>query len=312
MKILFLSRYQDKVNRGAETFVTELSKKLIEDFQVDIFSGNDADDVSKIIKGNFNVVIPMNGRMQSLKSSLGRIVGGYKVVITGQSGIGRDDIWNIVIAKPDIFVALTDQMAKWAKNWAWGSRIVKIPNGVDLTRFKPSGEKINFGMQRPIVLSVGALEWYKHHEKIISAMVKVDGSLLIVGKGSKRQELEALGKKLLGDRIKIISAEYGDMPKIYRSCDLFTLPSWNREAFGIVYPEALASGLGVVAPDDSPRREIIGESGLFTNVDDEDKYGEAIQKALKIDWSKKARKQAEKFSWEKIAEEYKKLLLFLR
>lgn len=312
MKILFLSRYQDKVNRGAETFVTELSKKLIEDFQVDIFSGNDADDVSKIIKGNYDVVIPMNGRMQSLKSSLGRIVGGYKVVITGQSGIGRDDIWNIVIAKPDIFVALTDQMAKWAKNWAWGSRIVKIPNGVDLTRFKPSGEKINFGMQRPIVLSVGALEWYKHHEKIISAMVKVDGSLLIVGKGSKKQELESLGKKLLGDRIKIISAEYGDMPKIYRSCDLFTLPSWNREAFGIVYLEALASGLGVVAPDDSPRREIIGESGLFTNVDDEDKYGEAIQKALKIDWSKKARTQAEKFSWEKIAEEYKKLLLFLR
>lgn len=232
MKIVFLSRYQNRASRGAETFVSELSKRLSKDFQVDIFSGEDADDVSKIIKGKYDLVIPMNGRLQSLKSALGRILGGYKLIITGQSGIGRDDIWNIAIVKPDIFVALTDSMEKWAKNWAWGSKVVKIPNGVDPERFKLSGEKINFGLQKPIVLSVGALEWYKHHEKIIAAMAKVDGgSLLIVGKGSKKDELELLGKKLLGNRIKIISADYEDMPKIYNSCDLFTLPSWNREAF---------------------------------------------------------------------------------
>ncbi|OGE19725.1 hypothetical protein A3J19_05455 [Candidatus Daviesbacteria bacterium RIFCSPLOWO2_02_FULL_41_8] len=310
MKIAFLSRYQNSVNRGAETFVFELSKRLSRKFKIDIFSGKEANCVNKIIKGNYDIVIPMNGRMQSLKASVGRLTGGYRVLITGQSGIGRDDIWNIAIAKPDIFVALTDHSYRWAKKWAWGSKIVKIPNGVDVEKFKAGGEKMEIGLQKPIVLSVGALVGYKHHEKLISAMSKVNkGSLLIVGLGKNKDELEKMGRKLLGDRFKIMHFDYEDMPEVYGSCDLFSLPSWDREAFGIVYLEALSSGLGVVAPDDETRREIVGEGGLFTEVDDPVAYAECIGKALEIDWSEKARNQAMKFSWEKIALEYEKVML---
>ncbi len=310
MKIAFLSRYQNRINRGAETFVKELSLKLRKKFSVDILIGSDADSLNKILAGHYDVVIPINGRIQSLRASIGRIFGKYRLIITGQSGIGRDDIWNIMVAKPDVFVALTDYMADWVKGWAWGSKVVKIPNGVDVEKFKASGERIDFGLAKPIVLSVGALVWYKHHEKLISAMSEVSrGSLLIVGSGEKKDELEGTGRKLLGNRFKIMNFSYKDMPKVYRSCDLFSLPSWDREAFGIAYLEALSSGLGVVAPDDAARREIIDGGGLFTRVSDPADYAKTIEEALEIDWSIKARAQAEKFSWEKIAESYEKLML---
>lgn len=309
MRILILSKNQNRVERGAENFVWELTKYLSNSHKVDIFSGKNADSLDKIIKGRYDIVIPINGRLQSLKVFLGRIIGKYKILISGHSGIGRDDIWNIVVAKPDIFVALTDYMANWARKLAWGSKVVKISNGIDLDKFSPDGEKMRLGLPRPIILSVGALVWYKHHEKVIEAVSKLGrGSVLIVGEGPLKDELKKMGEEKLGKRFMLTSSKYEEMPKVYRACDLFTLPSWDREAFGIVYLEAMACGLGVVAPDDCARREIVGEAGLFTKVTNSVAYANVLKEALNIDWTSKARQQAEKFSWDKIAKDYEKVM----
>lgn len=312
MRIVFLSCYQNNIERGAEVFVKELSQKLSENHTVDIFTGDEANSLSKVLAGKYDVVIPVNGRFQSIKMSLGRIFGRYKLLITGHSGKGWDDILNIVI-KPNVFVALTDYLAIWAKKWAWGSKVVKIPNGIDLEKFNPEGSKIKINLPRPIILSVGALAWYKHHEKVIEAVSKMqNGSVLIVGKGEEKDKLQELGDNLLKGRFQISNFSVDEMPKVYRSADLFTLPSWDREAFGIVYLEALASGVGVVAPDDLSRREIIGNGGLFVNVGDIEKYAQVLEQALKVEWKEKAKLEAEKFSWDKIASGYERILLDLR
>ena len=312
MRIVFLNRYQNKVERGAEVFVRELGRCLSKNHHIDILAGSEADNITYVLRGRYDVVIPVNGRLQSLRISLARALGGYKLLITGHSGKGWDDIWNIAIAKPDVFVALTKFMANWAKGWAWGSKVIKIPNGIDLEKFSPQGKKRRFDLERPIILSVGALVWYKYHERVIDAVSKLDrGSLLIVGEGVKKDELLEKGRKLLGKRFKIANFKYEDMSKVYRSCDLFTLPSWNREAFGIVYLEALASGIGVVAPDDQSRREIIGNAGLYVDCENRREYANTILEALKIDWRKKAREQAKKFSWERIASLYEQAMLEL-
>lgn len=312
MKIAILSRYQKTIARGAESFVTELSTELKKNHEVVVLSGKDADSLLKIISGKFDVVIAMNGRFQVLKASIGRIFSHYKLVTTGQSGIGRDDIFSISFARPDLFVALTDYMKSWALNWGKGVKIVKIPNGVDLKKFAPNGPKARIGLKKPVIVSVGALVWYKHHERTIEAMTHVpDGSLLIVGRGEKEEELTKLGKEKLGDRFQIISVPFEQIPEIYRSCDLFVLPSWEREAFGIVYIEALASGLPVVAPDDSPRKEIIGDAGIFVDVTNPEEYAKGIKDALSKFWDDLPRKQSEKFSWEKIGARYEEELLKL-
>lgn len=310
MKIAFLSRYQDTVNRGAETYVKELSSRLSKQHQVEILSGKESDSLSKVLQGNFDIVIPINGGLQSFKISIGRLFKRYKMLISGQAGIGRGEIWNIFFTKPNVYIALTDHMENWAKKWSWGSRVVKIPNGIDLEKFSPNGPKIKLNLPKPVILSVGALVWYKYHERVIKAVSKLSkGSLLIVGKGEKIDELKRLGLEKLSGRFEISNYEYEDMPKVYRSVDLFTLPSWEREAFGIAYLEALASGLPVVAPDDLSRREIVGETGVFVDVRDADKYAQAIKKCLETEWANESRKQAEKFSWENISNEYERVML---
>jgi len=304
-RIAFLSRYQNTIQRGAETFVRELSKELSSKHEVDILSGGKADSLEEINKGTYQIVIAVNGGLQALKASLGRIKGNYKLVISSQAGIGKGEIFNIAIAKPDLFVALTETMYRWAMGWAWGSKVIKIPNGVDLDKFTSIGERSDLKVKKPIVLSVGALVWYKHHEKTIKALSLLENvSLVLVGDGPEKKKLENLGRKLLGDRFKIIQADYNNMPKIYRAADLFVLPSWDREAFGIVYVEAMACGLGIVAPNDATRNEIIGRSGILVDVSDSKKYAQAIEQALKRDFRKKAIDQAKRFSWEKIAREY--------
>lgn len=313
VKIAFLSRYQNIVNRGAETFVAEVSSRLRKKYSVDVFSGKDADFLPKIINGKYDVVIPMNGGLQSLGVSLGRIFGGYKIIIIGQAGIGKNNIWNVFVAQPDIFVALTDYMAKWIKNWAWNSRVLKIPNGVDLQRFKKEGERVKFDLNHPIILSVGALDWYKHHDRTIEAVTKLEKvNLLIIGEGGDYEKLSKLGKEKLGKRFKISKFDYKDMPNVYRGADLFTLPSWDREAFGIAYVEAMASNLPVVAPDDPPRREIIGKAGVFVDTTDPQKYAKAIENCLNINWDNKPRLQAIKFSWDKIVRDYEEIVGNLR
>ncbi len=308
MKILFLSKYYNQVDRGAETYVKELSKRLQKNHQVDIFSGKDSENVQKIVDGKYDIVIPTNGRMQALKAGMGRIVGKYKLIISGQAGMGKDDYWNILACRPNSYVALTDFEANWAKKFAWGVQIVKIPNGVDLEKFSPMKNKIDLSLKPPVVLSVAALEWYKHHELTIRAVSKLnDVSLLIIGAGFEKDKLQLLGDGMLKDHFRIIQTKFEEIPKYYRSADLFCLPSWDREAFGIVYLEALASGLPVVAPDDSPRREIVGDSGIFVDVANPKEYSEAIEKALKLNWGDKPRQQAEKFSWDKVAEKYEGL-----
>lgn len=308
MKIAFLSRYQNTVQRGAESFVAELSSRLSKRHEVVILSGSDADSVKKILSGKYDIVISINGGLQGLKASLGRLFGSYKLIITGQAGIGRGEIWNLAVVCPDIYVVLTDHMNSWAKRFAWHSNLVKIPNGVDLDKFSTRGEGIKIDLPKPVILSVGALVWYKHHERVIRAMGEIEkGSLLIVGDGSQKNELEDLGKKILGERFKIINFNYEDMPKVYRSADLFTLPSWDREAFGIVYLEAMATNLSVVAPRDKPREEIIGEAGILVDVTDPVKYAEAIQQALGRKWEDRPRKQAEKFNWDKVSLIYEKV-----
>ena len=312
LKIAFLSRYQGVVDRGVETYVSELSKRLSKNHEIIVLSGKDADNIRKIINGKFNIVIACNGRFQSLKASMGRLIARYKLIISGQSGPGIDDIFNL-LTLPDIFVALTDFAAtgagklRSAKTWSWGTRVVVIPNGVDLGKFKPQGEKMNIDLSPPIVLTVGALYWYKHHEKTIKAMARTESSLLIVGAGPELENLRELAEKEIPSRFKIISAKFEDLPKIYRAADLFVLPSWDREAFGLVYVEAMASGLSVVAPDDSPRKEIMAQAGILTDVNDPEKYARAIEEALSKDWGNLPRKQAEKFSWDIIADEYEKL-----
>lgn len=309
MEIAIINKYQNKVNRGAETFVSELSKRLSKNHQVDI--------LTKInFFKKYDIVIPANGRLQVFIVRILTWLTGSKMIVSGQSGAGLDDRLNLY-AMPNVFVAISSYALDKSKKINPFVKSVYIPNGVDLDRFKiqdvgfkDKRSLANFVGKIKIILAVGAFTKEKRHDLTIKAVAKLRDVKLIIagGGGSLRKDIEILGEKLLGkDRFEIIETTNDKMPEIYNKANLLVFPTVPWESFGIVLVEAMASGLPVVATDDPIRREIIGDAGLFVDPTDTDAYAKAIEKALNTNWGDMPRKQAEKFSWDKIALEYEKL-----
>ena len=336
MKIAFLNIYQNTVDRGAETFVSELSRRLQKNHDVDILSGRKLlpkrwpilwrlfidpqslqvawftlRNLPKVWQKKYDIVIPLNGGWQPAFIRLVTWFYGGKMIIAGQSGIGWDDrnnLWSF----PNVFIALSSKALRWAKR---ANPLIKskyIPNGVDLKNFNPSGPKYKTKLKSPLILCVGALTPSKRIDLTIKAVAKLkNAGLLVVGDGDTEGELKDLGKKLLGSRFQLTQVPFQKMPEIYRAADIFTLAPEGSEAFGIVYVEAMAANLPVVAIDDEQRKEIIGNAGIFVDSTDIKKYSKALDMALKNKWGDKPRKQAEKFDWDKIVQKYENLFVSL-
>lgn len=291
MKIAIVNKYQNKVNRGAETFVSELSKRLSMNHEVDV--------LTKInFSKKYDVVIPTNGRLQVFVVRLFTWLTGSKMIVSGQSGIGLDDRLNLY-AFPDYFVGLSDFAVNWAKRINPFVKVAKIPNGVDLNKFNDKNTNAK-NINQKTVLAVGAFTQNKRHNLTIKAISKLKNiKLVIAGSGSKNE--------LNTNNFETLETTNDKMPAIYNKADLFVFPTVPWESFGIVLVEAMASGLPVVANDDPIRREIVGNAGLFVDPTDTDAYAAAIENALNTDWGANPRKQAGKFNWDKIAQQYEEL-----
>lgn len=260
-------------------------------------------------KQNFDIVIPTNGGWQVAFIRLLTWLRGSKMVVVGHSGLGWDDrnnLWSF----PNVFVALSKRAENWAKKANPMVKTKVIPNGVDLDTFTPTGSNAHISLPKPIILTVGALESGKRLDLAIRAVAGLKkGSLLIVGSGDEEKNLRVLGYELLGEkRFQLMHVVYKDMPKNYRAADVFTLPSWGSEAFGMVYLEAMACGVPVVATDDELRHEVVGNAGVFVHPTNITQYTKGLEKALEKKWGSVPRRQAEKFGWEKVVHRYETLL----
>jgi len=327
----FLSIHSGMVNRGAERYVHELASRLVKTgLKVrvhqtgKIYSTNYETVIHKTKNQyiftkealthskNTDVIIPVNGRMQSLMCSFWAIRNHKKVIISGQSGIGWDDRLNLYTF-PNMFVALTDYQYNWAKkiNPFVPRRI--IPNGVDIASFNRNIKPQKIDLPRPIILYVASLTNEKRAHLLINAAAKLkNASVLLVGSGPLKNKLLKQGKNLLNNRFEIRKASFEEMPSYYTSADIFTYPTFSSESFGISMIEAMASGLAVVGTRDAIRNEIIGEAGILVDPEKTDDYAQALELAINKDWKNKPELQAQKFSWDKIASEYYDLIKNLK
>ncbi|MFC1624891.1 glycosyltransferase family 4 protein [Patescibacteria group bacterium] len=336
MKIAFLNIYQNKVDRGAETFVKELSSRLVDKHQVDLISGKERSqerwpilwrlfldpnglkvlfftlkNIPKIFKEKYDIVIPLNGGWQVALIRIVTWLYGGKMVISGQSGMGWDDLNNLW-SFPNAFVALSSQAQNWAKRKNPFVKSFYISNGVNLDKFSKNIKEIKVGLKKPVILCVAALTKTKRIDLVIKAVSKIKkASLLIVGDGDQKDYLVSLSNKLIKGRCEFLNVPYKDIQNIYRSADIFTLASEPYYAFENVIAEAMASGLGVVVNNDPIRKNIVGSAGLLIDPTNTQKYANTLKKALELDWRLKAKRQAQKFSWDKIARDYENLFIGL-
>ncbi len=227
-----------------------------------------------------------------------------KLIIAGQSGPGWDDRTSL-LCRPDVFVALSQHATIWAKNAGFGVRVETIPNGVDLKKFNPQIKPAKLNLPEPVFVCVAALEPGKRIDLTIRAVSRLKkGSLLVMGDGQLKDELQKLGDELLPGHFQIVYVKHEDMPSFYAAANVVTMSPHGFESFAIVFVEAMACGRPVVASDDPIRREIIGDAGIFIDPENTDEYAKALKETLEKDWADLPRRQAEKFSWDKIAEQY--------
>lgn len=252
-------------------------------------------------KQDYDLVLACCGGIGAHELVKLRQLKGTPYVYVNHGGLGRSEFLAL-LDKPDCYVTISNLQRRWAEYHY--SRVRRIPNGVDCARFAVRKNTIK---KEKIVLDVAALTAFKRPKLLIDAMRYVpDAKLLLVGRGEMEAEVREYGKAVLGDRFELKAVPYVEMPSIYQQASVFSLPSYD-EPFGIVYLEAMASGLPVVAPDDEIRQELVGKAGITCNVTNGKAYATAIKRAFATEWGDKPVKQAKKYDWEMIAEQYRNL-----
>lgn len=191
-----------------------------------------------------------------------------------------------------------------------------LPYGIPHRQFEQctetAVEELRQRYGQRLVIAVGRLVYYKGFDILIQAMKDVSGSLLIVGDGPLRGELQSAVRRMgLEDRVHFCG-QVEDVVPYYHAAAVFVLASVARsEAFGIVQLEAMASGLPVVNTSlDSgvPFVSIHGVTGLTVPPGDAVALAQAISTLLDDDqlragYGKAAKRRvAEEFSSTKMGQ----------
>jgi len=196
---------------------------------------------------------------------------------------------------------------------------VLIPNGIEVGRFgSPRIEPFpKYGDGKFNILFVGRLEKRKGFKYLLRAFSYVkaelpNSRLIVVGAydvKDKSSYERYVRRHRLEDVIFVGYASAEDLPRYYRTCDLFCAPSTGFESFGIVLLEAMAAGKPIVASDIAGYRNVLedGAEGLLVEPKDEKALAEAIIRLLKDPelrqrMGERGRAKAPRYSWDKIAQ----------
>ncbi len=189
----------------------------------------------------------------------------------------------------------------------YSKKISVIYNGVDLRTFSRKKPKKNINNKS--IISVGNLVKSKGFELLIKSLSKLNSkninyTLTIIGEGKERKSLEKLINKLkLNSQVKLLGVINNNLLADELSKhNIFALAT-KRETFGIVFLEAMACGLPLVAPRIAPLTEFINnESCIYFNKYDISSLSNAISKASYENWDRQQIiKNAEKYSIKEVA-----------
>lgn len=199
-------------------------------------------------------------------------------------------------------------------------RITVVPCGVDLDHFCAEGpvEPRRPGRRRVVVLS--RLVERKGIGNVIAALPELPGVELVVAGGppagmveddAEARRFGAMAMSLgVADRVELrgaVSREH--VPALLRSADVVACCPWY-EPFGLVAVEAMACGVPVVASAVGGLGENVldGVTGLLVPPRQPQRIAEALAVILGDDDRRRAmgaagRRRAERFGWERVAEQ---------
>ena len=213
-------------------------------------------------------------------------------------------------------VAVCESLGRLALRTDPGLRYSVIPNGVDLTRFRPSARARSRHPRKVRCIAVARLVERKGIADLIQAIASLERGryeLEIVGSGPDERQLKELAQ-LLGVSREVIfagSVDRAAIPGRYRDADIFVLAPWE-EAFGNVFAEALASGLPIVGSTVGGIPELVehGKNGFLVPPREPIALAAAIRHLadnpeLRAEIGRRNRAQAEaNLSWARVTTRY--------
>ncbi|MFJ4750108.1 glycosyltransferase family 4 protein [Streptomyces albogriseolus] len=214
------------------------------------------------------------------------------------------------------------------------ARMVRLPPGVDEKTFHPGsgGDEVRARLgltDRPVVVCVSRLVPRKGQDTLIRAMPAIlaaepDAVLLIVGGGPYEKDLRRLAADTgVAASVRFTGAvPWSELPAHYGAGDVFAMPCRTRrggldvEGLGIVYLEASATGLPVVAGDSggAPDAVLDGETGWVVRGDAPAETAERViallsDEELRRSMGRRGREWVEeKWRWDLLVDELKTLL----
>ena len=214
------------------------------------------------------------------------------------------------------------------------ARMVQLPPGVDEKVFHPGSGgaevRARLGLtDRPVVVCVSRLVPRKGQDTLILAMPRIlarepEAVLLIVGGGPYEKDLRRLVRETgVSDSVRFTGAvPWSDLPAHYGAGDVFAMPCRTRrggldvEGLGIVYLEASATGLPVVAGDSggAPDAVLDGETGWVVRGGSPEEAADRIvallgDTELRRNMGERGRQWVEeRWRWDLLAERLRALL----
>ncbi|WP_094586281.1 glycosyltransferase family 4 protein [Synechococcus sp. BO 8801] len=196
-------------------------------------------------------------------------------------------------------------------------RLRLVPEGIDVGLWNPAGGD-DAAREPHTVLCVARQYPRKRVGDLITAFQGVQqrlpsARLVVIGDGPEHGALRELVERLgLGEVVRLLGAlpDDGAVREWYRRSAVFCLPS-IQEGFGIVFLEAMASGLPVVSTTATAIPEVVphGKAGLLVPPRDPQGLAEAILKlltdsALQAEQRAFGRAHVGPFSWDRVAERF--------
>jgi phosphatidyl-myo-inositol dimannoside synthase len=180
------------------------------------------------------------------------------------------------------------------------TRLQRLAPGVDTEVYHPgvdgTGVRERYGLTgRPVIVCVSRLVPRKGQDALIRALPAIqarvpEAALLIVGGGPYRSALGRLaaGSGVARDVVFTGSVPWAELPAHYAAGDVYAMPCRTRragldvEGLGIVYLEASAMGLPVVAGDSGGAPDAVrdGETGLVVPGRDLDALADRVATLL--------------------------------
>lgn len=256
-------------------------------------------------------VYPNDGYWGLFFCSLYRKIRPIKIIYTEHAGLlfKQKIIKKNLSLKPDLMVVLDKKTLNFVQSYAPQQYVCSIPNGVDLTCYYPTARSPKDDTIKILTVARFNTNSHKRLELLINAVAELPEKfhLTLCGGGRDKEFYKRLCEEKIPNRFEFVSTTFDKMPSIYAAHNIFSLPS-ESEPFGKVYIEAMAAGLGIVAPDDEQRRNLIGNAGIFCDVLDTKAYAEAIDTAASKNFKEQALNQASIYSWDTIIYKYERAI----